>query len=228
MLVENGFCRVVCSRGIPPEREAWINQADFHVDSLPSLTWMYQTHKACWIPDTAESELWHAVEGTDHIRSYIGAPMFVEEELIGFIHVDNFLPHTFTAVQAEHLQAFANQVALIVHNMRLHDQLTQYAEVLEQKVAERTAELAQANEELRALARVKDEFVANVSHELRTPITNLILRQTLLEKMPEKQAKHLDVMRRETQRLNRIIEPLVLVHKLNSAIEKWTQPSSST
>ncbi len=215
MLVENGHCRVVRSRGIPPEREAWINAADFQIRSLPTLNWMRETHQACWIPDTQESSLWSQVDDTDHIRSYMGAPMFVEGELIGFIHVDNFTPHSFTLAQLEHLQAFANQVSLTIHNMRLHDQLARYAELLEQKVAERTAELALANEDLRALARVKDEFVANVSHELRTPITNLMLRQALLEKMPEKQAKHLDVMRRETQRLNRIIEDLLQLSRLD-------------
>ena len=215
MLVENGYCHVVRSRGIPPEREAWINAANFQIRSLPTLNWMCETHQACWIPDTQESSLWSHVDDTDHIRSYMGAPMFVEGELIGFIHVDNFTPHSFTPAQLEHLQAFANQVSLTIHNMRLHEQLARYAEVLEQKVAERTAELALANEDLRALARVKDEFVANVSHELRTPITNLILRQALLEKMPEKQAKHLDVMRRETQRLNRIIEDLLQLSRLD-------------
>lgn len=215
MLVEDGYCRVVCSHGFPPERESWINQTRFHISTIATLAWMCETHQVCWIPDTHQSELWEMVEGTDHIRSYVGAPMVVEGELIGFLHADNFTPHAFTAAHAEHLQAFANQVALTFHNIRLHEQLAQYTEVLEQKVAERTAALAQANEELRALARVKDEFVANVSHELRTPITNLMLRQALLEKVPEKREKHLAVMRRETQRLNRIIEDLLQLSRLD-------------
>ncbi|NEO85136.1 MAG: ammonium transporter [Spirulina sp. SIO3F2] len=53
---------------------------------------------------------------------------------------------------------------------------------LEQTVAERTAELAQANQDLQELDRVKDQVVANTSTELRTPLTQIMtIAQSLLE-----------------------------------------------
>ena len=214
MLVEDNMCRLVCGRGYKPTEVAWLQQISFPLD-VPTLLQMRESHRPCWLPDTSQSALWEAIPATEHIRSFIGAPMFVENELIGFIQVDGVEPNQLTPVHVGYLQAFANQLGLVMHNFKLHTRLRQYAEELEQRVARRTAELAQANEELRTLAQVKDEFVANISHELRTPITNLILRQTLLEKMPEKQAKHLDVMRRETQRLNRIIEDLLQLSRLD-------------
>ncbi len=47
-------------------------------------------------------------------------------------------------------------------------------ETLEQRVAGRTAELAQANERLKDLDRLKSMFIASMSHELRTPLNSII------------------------------------------------------
>jgi two-component system, NtrC family, sensor kinase len=53
-------------------------------------------------------------------------------------------------------------------------QLQSYTVGLEQKVQEKTAELAATNAELAAANRHKSEFLANMSHELRTPLNAVI------------------------------------------------------
>lgn len=45
---------------------------------------------------------------------------------------------------------------------------------LEQRVEQRTAELARANQRLRELDRLKSLFIASMSHELRTPLNSII------------------------------------------------------
>ncbi|MBN1565767.1 MAG: HAMP domain-containing protein [Anaerolineae bacterium] len=105
----------------------------------------------------------------------------------------------------------------IAERKRTEEELTHYRNHLEHLVEQRTAELRAANEQLISLSHMKDEFVSNVTHELRTPITNLKLRQYLLEKQPDHIHRHLPVLRRETERLEQIIENLLQLSRLDQA-----------
>lgn len=101
---------------------------------------------------------------------------------------------------------------------RLYAASKQLEEELKARTRELEAanyELERANEHLRALSRVKDEFVSNVSHELRTPITNLKLHNYLVTAQPYQMAEHLKVMRRETDRLEQLIEGLLTLSRLD-------------
>jgi len=53
------------------------------------------------------------------------------------------------------------------------EQLQSMNQILEQKVAERTAQLKKANEKLSTLEKAKSEFLTIISHELRTPLNGI-------------------------------------------------------
>jgi signal transduction histidine kinase len=92
---------------------------------------------------------------------------------------------------------------------------------LEQKVAERTRELAVANERLQELDRLKSDFVSNVSHELRTPLTaikgavDLVLRE-VAGPLTKKQVHYLTRVRSNTQHLAGLINDLLDLSKIES------------
>ena len=71
---------------------------------------------------------------------------------------------------------------------------------------------------LRRLENIRRDFVANVSHELRTPITSIKgFVETLLDgamKVPKDAERFLGVIAKQVDRLNAIIEDLLLLSKL--------------
>ena len=94
-------------------------------------------------------------------------------------------------------------------------------ETLEQRVADRTRELSVANQRLQEVDRTKDQFVSNVSHELRTPLTNIKLYLNLLERgKPERRDEYMQTLRRETARLDKMIEDLLDLSRLDLGVTK--------
>ena len=104
---------------------------------------------------------------------------------------------------------------------------------LDQRVADRTEELAganvrlehQANElaeaniQLLALDELKSKFVADVSHELRTPISNLaIYLEMLREGNPDKRERYLAVLREETSRLENMVADVLDLSRMEEGI----------
>jgi signal transduction histidine kinase len=92
----------------------------------------------------------------------------------------------------EDMEAFArlveralNHYALLTENKRLVEELRRANSRLESQVAERTHELQAANEALRSLDRLKNDFISVVSHELRTPLAALLLEIQLLTSDPD-------------------------------------------
>jgi two-component system phosphate regulon sensor histidine kinase PhoR len=73
---------------------------------------------------------------------------------------------------------------------------------------------------IRHLETVRSEFVANVSHELRTPLTSIKgFVETLLDgglSAPESARRFLQIIGQETDRLNRIINDLLDLSRLES------------
>jgi signal transduction histidine kinase len=111
------------------------------------------------------------------------------------------------------VREIAGQISIALRQADLSEQVRDYTQKLEDRVEQRTTELRAANQQLRELTRIKDEFVGNVSHELRTPITSLKLYHHLLELNPDRWMDYRMVLRRETARLEHLIEGLLLLSR---------------
>ena len=88
-----------------------------------------------------------------------------------------------------------------------------------------SAELKAANERLKELDRLKDEFISTVTHELRTPLTAIQSIAEILRDYPEtdqgEQRGFLVIMINEIQRLSRLINQVLDFQKIESGRMQW-------
>jgi signal transduction histidine kinase len=143
---------------------------------------------------------WREAPGMES-PSHVSVPLRVDHLTIGSIWVTRPLP--FSDSEMRLMMAVADIAANAIHR-------AQVVETLEQRVKERTQKLAQANERLTELDRLKSKFVSDVSHELRTPIQNLKMYLDLLERgKPEKRGHYLSVLKEQASRLQQLTEDIL-------------------
>jgi len=108
--------------------------------------------------------------------------------------------------------------------MRILDEASQiraYSHRLEQV----TDELQRANEQLKSLDRLKDDFMSSVTHELRTPLTSIRALTELMRDDPEMPAEQrqqfLGLVVAETERLSRLVNQVLDMAKIESGHAEW-------
>ena len=150
-------------------------------------------------------------------QSALYLPLVSENKVVGVMNLQHYEANAFDKTDLALVSILANQAAISLENARLFKQIQNHNMELEQRVAERTHDLARANERLTELDRLKDEFLSNVSHEFRTPLANLKLYLELLARgRPEKREVYRQTLQRETFRLQTLIEDLLDLSQLDS------------
>lgn len=103
-----------------------------------------------------------------------------------------------------------------------------YGRKLEQKSHEleiATANLTAANERLKELDRLKDDFISTVTHELRTPLTSIRAFSEILRDNPAldvaERTRFLRIVVRESERLTRLINQVLDAAKIESGNVEW-------
>jgi Na+/proline symporter/nitrogen-specific signal transduction histidine kinase len=148
---------------------------------------------------------------------------FVETELAGAIGSASARVMVASVVQEEQL-GFDD----VMRMLEEASQLRRHSRELEEKslsLQRATAELRAANEQLKSLDRLKDDFMSSVTHELRTPLTSI---RALAELMhdddtmePAQRQQFLAIVVAETERLGRLVNQVLDMAKIESGHGEW-------
>ena len=168
----------------------------------------YAAHKAAlqrYLDSDLRQHDWDGVETMARHRSGREFPVeltFSELQLDGQLHFVGFMRDITKRKEAERAVRDSN-------------------ERLEQRVAERTRELREANERLMELDRMKSQFLATMSHELRTPLNSILgftslMREGMAGPLTDEQRRQLGFVHGSGEHLLALINDLLDLSRIES------------
>ncbi len=98
------------------------------ISELPTLRTMYETKRPLSIPNTRQSSLWSY---EDHIESWMGVPIVINDEPVAFLMVDKIEPNFYQAQHEHGLVAFTNQATLALKHAQLFTEIQRRVTELE-------------------------------------------------------------------------------------------------
>ena len=163
------------------------------------------------------------VTGVEALQADAGLVHFAETTLAGAIGSASARVMVASVVKEEPLGL--DEVMNILDEA---SQVRAYSKRLEQKSLEleaATRELRSANERLKELDLLKDDFMSSVTHELRTPLTSIRAFSEMLLEDPkidlEDRKRFLGIIVSETERLTRLVNQVLDMAKIESGHAEW-------
>ena len=122
LLVDAEHSKVVGSHGYAPEYLNMIVETlERNTRQIPIFQEMLDHKQPIFINNTLADEKWIKISGV-HVQSYLGVPIIIHEEVIGFLNFDGYEMNKFTDEHVHYAQIFAQQAAQAIRNTQAYKQ----------------------------------------------------------------------------------------------------------
>ena len=144
---------------------------------------------------------------------FIAFPLKSQDNLLGILKLWIENPQAITAEELATIEEISSQIAIALEQARLHKQTKNYALQLEARVKQRTAQIEEINQELKA-------FTFSISHDLKAPLRAI---QGFATALQEDYGDNLDDLGQEytsrlifsAQQMTQLIEDLLAYSRLS-------------
>lgn len=134
MLIHDDEAYVVRTRGnVSREFTEFVTDLHLPIAQTPALKEMSETHQPIFMPDVHGDSRWVDVPQTKWQRSYVGVPILLQNDIIGFLNLNSAVPRFFKPEHIERLQIFAAQAATAIQNAQLFEKAQELAALQERQ-----------------------------------------------------------------------------------------------
>ncbi|QRX81701.1 PAS domain S-box protein [Glaciimonas sp. PAMC28666] len=155
----------------------------------------------------------------------VALALVLENQVLGALTLYSAEPMSFSLNEVQLLEELASNMAYGMQSLRARSELARYQLRLEERVAQRTHEIAALNAELvekandaEAANLAKSTFVATMSHEIRTPLNAVVgltglLADSALDRL---QRDYADKLLLSAQALRRLVDDILDFSKIEA------------
>ena len=221
----NGIPGVAAQYGIP--KSANLDELHYIVKNDGQERHMYDAvarmKESIQIGDVLSLKGWNQPDWLPQDRSWMGAPLFFKEKVMGMMVLTRQDAWAFNKDDALMIKTFAVQAAIALENARLYDQEDKLNQLMNRTAEQQVNELSNAYNTLAKLDKNKSTFIQVAAHELRTPLTVIkgylgMLRGHKLMQDHEPLLLAVDGVMQGTNRLHQIVNSMLDVARLENQV----------
>lgn len=209
VLLENGKVSNVINMGFPKETKF----------TTPDILALLETERIL-IFDELKNEKLKTIMRDLSIN--VSVPLKVSTEEHGVLLLGHKLSGEIYSIQDIKLfEILAPEISIAIQNAKAYEEIRKFNITLQKKIDQATSDLRHANEKLKELDKLKDEFMSIASHELRTPMTAIksYVWLALHGKSQEKDKKvraYLDKVFESSERMINMINDMLNVNRIET------------